>query len=219
MDENVERDTDNSVTQASDSSEQQYSNESLLQTDDNRQVVPKESLLNSPVGNNFDKIHHIIIYELPEKFKTNEMFEFVGFLSVNTESSTNVFDNLENDMENQEQNPPPPLIISRIHCVSWKTILHNNPDVNLDTETVSVLKKELLIILTQLLLGDELAAEYLLYHLISLIYRQTETLVLTKFSIDITNIPPQLLNNYCKELYKFIEMLVPKSRHLPITYI
>ena len=170
MDKNMECDTDNSVTQVSDSSEQQCSNELLLQTDDNQQVIPKESLLNSPVGKFFDKTYHIIIYESPEKFKMNEMFEFVGFLSVNTESCTNVLDNLENDMENQEQNPPP-LIIPRIHCVSWKTILHNNPlipDITLDTERVPVLKKELITILTQLLLGDDLAAEYLLYHLISL---------------------------------------------------
>ena len=171
MDLDMERDTDNRVTQAaSDSSEQQNNNVLLPQTDVNQQIVPNESLLNSPVGKYFDRIYHIIIYESSKKFEINEMFEFVGFLSLNTESCTNVLASLENDMENQEQNPPP-LIIPRIHCVSWKTILHNNPlvpDIPLDTERVPVLKKELLTILTQLLLGDALAAEYLLYHLISL---------------------------------------------------
>lgn len=164
MGENVDVDPDNSNAQASGSSEEQCNNKLTLQSDDDdQQVVPTDNLPNFPLGNNFDKACQILVYEKDNKLKIGEMFEFVGFLSFE-------LDDLEDDVGNAIENRPIP-IIARVHCVTYKKIVHNNPlipGITLDTGRVTFLKQQLLIILTQLLLGDELAAEYLLYHLTTL---------------------------------------------------
>lgn len=98
------------------------------------------------------------------------MVEVVGFLSTDPILSHPSYHNGEddNEMEIQTHNPPPSLV-PRIHCVDFRKITDCNPLVNvydLSTE-METLRKDLHLVLTQLLLGDELAADYLICHLIS----------------------------------------------------
>lgn len=140
----------------------------------NTQASPSVSvnhILNFPLPNGKGQVCHLKIYKDSEKMKLNDLCEFVGFLSLDPILSHESYhnDEFESAMEVQTHNPPPSLV-PRIHCVSWKKLEHNNPladGIQFNQEKMIFLKKELLVVLTQLLLGDQLAAEYLLYHLIS----------------------------------------------------
>lgn len=113
---------------------------------------------------------HLKLYKEPEDIKLNDFCEFVGFVSFDPLLLLEPRDEFENAVETQTHHPPASLV-PRVHCVKWKKLGHNNPLMeNLEgfsPEKMQFLKRELLIVLTQLLLGDSLAAEYLLYHLVS----------------------------------------------------
>lgn len=185
-------------------------------------TVSKEHILNFPLPNQTGKTCHLKIYKNAD-LKLNEMFEFVGFLSIDplTEAVYQEDDEFGNTMERETVHPPSSLV-PRIHCVTCKRLKHNNPLLenesdNIDISKFDMLRKELIIVLTQLLLGDDLAAEYLIFHLLSEIYMRRDFLPLGKFSLNISNIPQMINLDYATELYKFIEMLVPKSYYLPMT--
>ncbi|KAJ3663854.1 hypothetical protein Zmor_008075 [Zophobas morio] len=180
-------------------------------------VVSQEHLLNFPIPDSNGKVCHIKVYQNCDSLKINSVCEFVGFLSVDPSLATHDDDEM-NDVEFQVHNPPPSLV-PRIHCVSFKPLKHNNPLINesMPSERMPVVRKELLILLTQLLCGDELAAEYFIYNLISEVYLRKELMALGKFSLNISN-TPQLENlDYVQELYKFLELMVTKSHYLAMS--
>ncbi|KAJ8925194.1 hypothetical protein NQ315_001380 [Exocentrus adspersus] len=190
------------------------------------QTSSKTYILNFPLPDRIGKACHLKVYKDSSDLKLNDTCEFVGFLDTDplTEAiyqQTDEMDDMENKMEMEVLHPPSSLI-PRIHCVSFKKIKHNNPLLGCESEKmdlyrINFIRKELLIVLTQLLLGDELAAEYLICHLISEVYLRRDLLPLGKFSLNISNIPSLSKLDYVKELYNFIELLMPKSHYLPMT--
>lgn len=137
----------------------------------NQTTVSIDYILNLPLPGSSDRVCHLKIYKDSDDLKLNDLCDFVGFLSLEPLLSHECYHNGEFDnlIEVQTHNPPPSLV-PRIHCVAWKKLMHNNPLVGIQTfphEKMKLLKGELLVVLTQILLGDRLAAEYLLYHLIS----------------------------------------------------
>lgn len=130
-------------------------------------LISKESLLNFPIPDRPGKSCHVKLYDDIESVKLNDMVEVVGFLSVNP-SLAGSEDDDEDAMVVQTHNPPPSLI-PRMHCVHWRRVAYYNPlcDEELGVEEMRYLKKELHILLSQILLGDGVAAEYLIYHLLS----------------------------------------------------
>lgn len=141
-------------------------------------AVSVDHILNFPLPSKSGKVCHIKIYKNPEYFKLNGLYEFVGFLSLDPLLSHENYhqDEFDNIMEVQTHNPPPSLV-PRVHCVDWKKLVHGNPLVEtgrFSRERKKYLSGELLVVLTEVLLGDKLAAEYLLYHLISAVYVSTQ---------------------------------------------
>lgn len=142
-------------------------------TTEKQSLVSKDHILNFPLPSRTGKACQIKIYEKADGVKINDLIEFVGFLSVDpllSQSSQN--EDEINELELQTHNPPPS-IIPRIHCVSWKKMPHSNiliDEANPNEpseEKMKFLKNELHLVLTQLLFGDSFAAEYLIYYLIS----------------------------------------------------
>lgn len=131
-------------------------------------TVSQEHLLNFPLPERSGTACHVKVYEGTDQIHLNSIIEVVGFLSV--EPILMDFDEeFDNQMEIQTHNPPPSLV-PRIHCVKWKKMVHNNPllnQVNLEKEKMANLKKELHVVLTQLFMGDSIAAEYFICYLIS----------------------------------------------------
>jgi hypothetical protein len=69
---------------------------------------------------------------------------------------------------------------------------------------------------TQLLLGDAIAAEYLLAHLMSKIYTRSNGLCLGKFSLNIFGLPKNS-TNFAKKLSTLLQLIMSKSHYLPMT--
>ncbi|XP_050301033.1 mini-chromosome maintenance complex-binding protein [Anthonomus grandis grandis] len=183
-------------------------------------IVSKEHLLNHPLANQESKVCHMRVYKDSKSLKLNDVCDFVGFLSISSVDDENDEDELINQMEFQTHHPPGSLV-PRIHVIHFKPLLHANPllDQNMiiNSSHFATIKKELFILLTQLLLGDTCAAEYLLCNLISEVYLRRELMPLGKFTLNISNVPKLENIEYVHEVYKFLEMMLVKSHYLPLT--
>lgn len=198
-----------------------------LRNNDNKKesksVVSRDHLLNFPIPGREGKSCIVKIYDHSDTFKLNEMAHILGFLSVDPLLTEMNYHNSEHDnqMEIQTHNPPPSLV-PRLHCVLFKKLTYYNPllksipEVTVESEVIVNLFKELNVLLTQLLFGDKLAAEYLICHLISSVYMRKDLMALGKFSLNLSNIP-NTLPSYGEQLYEFLQLLVPKSHYLPMT--
>ncbi|XP_073947563.1 mini-chromosome maintenance complex-binding protein isoform X2 [Choristoneura fumiferana] len=193
-------------------------------------VVSREHLLNFPLPDVASKSCIVKIYTEDDQLKLNEMIEVVGFLSVDPtlsgefqpEKDPLVNPQSENEVEAITLNPPPSLV-PRLHAVHVKKLEHCNPLVEGEFDQNEVLKQansareHLLKALTELLLGDQLAAEYLICHLIACVYLRQETLTLGSCCLNISNMPTRRYPHYAKQLYDIIQQFVTKSYYLPLT--
>lgn len=195
-------------------------------------VLGKEYLLNSPIPERPGKACMIKIYKDFDSYSLNSIVDVVGFLSVDPSlDSTSMEVEFNNVSELQAQHPPPSLI-PRLHAIAVHKLSHANPlldvrfynsssnvqDKSQDEQmnTLSV-QKDLRMLLTLCLMNDDLAADYLLSHLISTIYTRSEMENIGKFSLNICNLPKQVLADYTKKLYEILELLIPASHCLPLT--
>ncbi|KAG6460337.1 mini-chromosome maintenance complex-binding protein [Manduca sexta] len=193
-------------------------------------VVSREHLLNFPLPDMPSKSCIVKIYEEREDLKLNDMIEVIGFLSVDPalsgefqpEKDPLLEPQLETEIESITHNPPPSLV-PRLHAVHVKKLEHCNPLVRESVDQGIILKEanlareHLLKALTELLLGDKLAAEYLICHLIACVYLRQETMNLGQFCLNLSNLPIQKYPDYAKQLYDIIKQFVTKSYYLPLT--
>lgn len=193
-------------------------------------VVSREHLLNFPLPDVASKTCIIKVYEDDENLKINDMIEVVGFLSVDPalsgEFASEKNSILEPDSETEAEiitHNPPPSLVPRLHAVFVKKLDHCNPLIRDSFNQEAVLKDaniardHLLKALSELLLGDKLAAEYLICHLIACVYLRQDTITLGQFCLNISNLPTKKYPNYGKQLYDIIKQFVTKSYYLPLT--
>ncbi|NXF84536.1 MCMBP protein, partial [Sclerurus mexicanus] len=178
------------------------------------------------------------IYESWESFKVNDVLEVYGILSVdpvlsivnNEERDSSALDPMEcmDTAEEQRVHSPPASLVPRIHVILAQKLQHINPLLpaclkeeesktfvsNFMSELSSV-RAELLGFLTHALLGDSLAAEYLILHLISTVYARRDVLPLGKFTVNLSGCPRNSI--FTEHVYRIIQQLVPASHRLQMT--
>ncbi|KAK7868306.1 hypothetical protein R5R35_013891 [Gryllus longicercus] len=140
-------------------------------------------------------------------FVVNDVIEVAGFLSL-----PEIIDEIE-DQELTVHNAKLP----RLHVVACKKLQHSSllPLLSLNpVADFTTSRNDLHFIFSQLLLGDKLAADYLVCHLLSSIYSRTDMMALGQLPLNIINIPKY---NLIKNIYSAIEQLVMKSLFLPLT--
>lgn len=235
---NVDIDSTIGLSEKYDGNKRQRIEEKLSDTFDSTEVghssnavIGMEYHLNSPIPGRPSKACMIKIYSDFEKYKLNTIIDVVGFLSVNpaldaTTMDVDAFDNLN---EVQAQNPPPSLI-PRLHAIAIHCLPHPNPllDERLlsnsencraslaDFSMLSV-GKEFRTFLKLCLFNDNLAAEYLLSHLISTVYCRAESRCLGRFLLNIFNIPQNRLPKYSKQVYDLLDLIIPASHYISMT--
>ncbi|KAM9052515.1 mini-chromosome maintenance complex-binding protein isoform 1-T1 [Megaptera novaeangliae] len=181
------------------------------------------------------------VYEDWDCFKVNDVLELYGILSVDPVLS--ILNNDERDAsslvdpmectdtaEEQRVHSPPASLVPRIHVVLAQKLQHINPllpaclnkeesktckFVSSFMSELSPVRAELLGFLTHALLGDSLAAEYLILHLISTVYTRRDVLPLGKFTVNLSGCPRN--STFTEHLYRIIQHLVPASFHLQMT--
>ena len=170
-----------------------------------------------------------------ENFSVNEVVEFVGIVSLDPslsqaplEGSDEMFSEFQKQ-ENEVRNPPASLV-PRIHVLHYIKVVHANPllhaekncfdqylrnNLNSIQQEAITCRQQLHSMLSKVLLGDTLAADYLICNLISRIYHRRDVLCLGKFSLNLFNISTH--SNYTKRLSTILQLLVTKSHYLPLT--
>lgn len=145
----------------------------------NEDAAPKglsaEYHLNSPIAERPSKACMVKVYSDLDNHTLNSVVDIIGFLSVDPAMDISTADvEMNEDIDGILAANPPPSLIPRIHAIAVRRLKHLNPLLdtslhNFEDHQLSfdVVYKDLLIVLTQCLFGDTLAAEYLLAHLIS----------------------------------------------------
>uniref|UniRef100_G1NFW4 Mini-chromosome maintenance complex-binding protein n=1 Tax=Meleagris gallopavo TaxID=9103 RepID=G1NFW4_MELGA len=178
------------------------------------------------------------VYESWDTFKVNDVLEVYGILSVdpvlsivnNEERDSSTLDPMEcmDTAEEQRVHSPPSSLVPRIHVILAHKLQHLNPllpaclneeesktFVSNFMSELSPVRAELLGFLTHALLGDSLAAEYLILHLISTVYARRDVLPLGKFTVNLSGCPRNSI--FTEHIYRIIQQLVPASYRLQMT--
>ncbi|XP_042357598.1 mini-chromosome maintenance complex-binding protein [Plectropomus leopardus] len=175
------------------------------------------------------------VYEDWDSFKLNDTLEVFGILSVSPalsaladekDVSSALLDPAEcmETAEEQRVHSPPASLVPRLHMLYARPMPHNNPllpSATLEDNSaflsstlseMAAVRAELLTYFTHILLGDALAAEYLILHLISNVYTRRDVLPLGKFTLNLSGCPA--VASYTERLYQIIQQLVPSSYYL-----
>lgn len=160
------------------------------------------------------------VYDSDPALALNDVIEVVGFLSVDPGLCA-----MSEEMEDEgaQLHNKPGSLVPRLHAVSVRKLQHNNPllELTLHSSTDEVLglaklgRQDLHLVLSQVLLGDHLAASYFLCHLISSVFQRSDLLALGQLSLNISNVVSG--NGYTEKLYAVLRQLVTKSHYLPLT--
>ncbi|XP_074502870.1 mini-chromosome maintenance complex-binding protein isoform X1 [Sebastes fasciatus] len=175
------------------------------------------------------------VYEDWDGFKLNDTLEVFGILSVSPalsaladekDASSSLLDPTEcmEMAEEQRVHCPPASLVPRLHVLYAKPLPHNNPvlpSASLEDNStflsstlseMAAVRAELLTYFTHILLGDALAAEYLILNLISNVYSRRDVLPLGKFTLNLSGCPT--VASYTERFYQIIQQLVPSSYYL-----
>ncbi|XP_040217398.1 mini-chromosome maintenance complex-binding protein isoform X1 [Rana temporaria] len=196
--------------------------------------------LNFPLPDEKGPACLVKVYENWDNFKVNDVLEVFGVLLVepclsvineDRDPLSACFDPADSmdTLEEQRVHSPPTSLVPRIHAIIVQKLHHNNPLIpssvcetdeskqclaSFMAELCSV-RSELLGFLTHALLGDGLAAEYLIFHLISNVYARRDVLPLGKFTLNLSGCPRNGM--FTQHLHRVVQQLVPTSYYLRMT--
>ncbi|XP_062557776.1 mini-chromosome maintenance complex-binding protein [Armigeres subalbatus] len=204
--------------------QQPCSSKTTLNSGKGSKFLSAEYLLNSPIPDRPSKASLVKLYSNYDDCSLNSLVDVVGFLSVDPalDGSTDQVEEFEDEMSEHQATNPPPSLIPRIHAISFQELRHLNPLLEPYCESTSSpeandIWKDIQNLLTQCLFEDKVAADYLLCHLISTVYVRNEIESLGHFSLNLSNIPSEVLPDYTKGLYEIMELLLPASHYFPMT--
>lgn len=181
-----------------------------------------QHFLNSPIADRPGNACIAKFYGDTANISLNSVVEVIGFISLDANlcGSNRQSDEFENFDEVCTMNPPPSLI-PRIHVITYRSLKHLNPllydepdlfDSSSQQDCLRILRTAF----TQCLFGDEIAADFLLCHLISTVYIRNEE-TLGQFAINITNFPDINLSAYIQDLYGILADCLPASHYFQVT--
>merc|ERR1712168_595495 len=160
--------------------------------------------------------------------KLNDMLKVYGIFSIDT-SSANLNNNDSDILDEmslieQKFHNPPPSLVPRLHAVYINKLQHNNPllqscKIKNITEDIEIeicsIREDFLIFLSQMMLGDRLAGELLLCHLLSSVYARRDFLPIGNFSLNLVNCPKN--KGFVNKFYEILQNLVTNSQYIPLT--
>lgn len=164
-----------------------------------------------------EKSYLLKVYDSTE-IKLNEIIEVIGFLF-----PTNAIRNNDEEPMDEDGSMTANLPSFTIHAVLFKELNHNNPIILHEIEdaqhSLEEIRQDLLKMFTQLLFGDELAANYMIFHMISCVYSRVNEEALGKFALNLIthSIPNDIMDEYSRKIYGLMETLVPNSLYFPLT--
>lgn len=178
-------------------------------------ILSEEHILNFPIPIDGGKVCIVKTYD-GATLKLNQIIDIIGFISL--DPMLNTINCSEDEMNEVHTHNPPVSLVPRLHAIKLITLakseIVNAPEI---ISKAQLIRSDLHIILSQLLFGDHLAADYLICHLLSTIYMRRDYFCLGAFPLNITNFPASRLKTFPKEFYNFLILLVKKSHFLEVT--
>ncbi|KAJ1384726.1 Mini-chromosome maintenance complex-binding protein [Sesbania bispinosa] len=164
------------------------------------------------------------IYDSPEsELKLNDIFEFVGIVTSDPELQE---DNEDSDLSNGFCEDPlhhfPPNKVPRFHCfihrkLAVQDFLQNNPIVEPKPDLVKSIREALLRHLSAVLGNDDVAAHFMLLHLLSKVHARVDALAVGKLSVNFTCFSKETVSIFGNQLNLAVKNLVPFSHCIPLT--
>ncbi|GAU24472.1 hypothetical protein TSUD_319490 [Trifolium subterraneum] len=164
------------------------------------------------------------IYDAPEsELKLNDIFEFVGILTSDPELQE---DNADSDLSNGFGEDPlhhfPPNKVPRLHCLMHRKLsvldfLKNKPVIEPKPDLVKGIREALLRHLSAVLGNDDVAAHFMLLHLLSKVQARVDALAVGKFSVNFTCFSKETASVFGKQLNIAVKNLVPFTHCIPLT--
>jgi len=171
--------------------------------------------LNLPLPASHGKASIVKLYDVKDgDIKLNDVIEVVGIVSLDPNLAVPDVD----DEMGSSPSLPPPSLVPRLHALTFTHLSHNNPllpSLPPFPPVNEVARVELLHILTTCMLGDKLAADYLLLHLISKVYLRRDVLVLGKLSLNLHNMTTH--EEWPKRLATLLSLFTTNSHYLPLS--
>merc|ERR1719471_1246987 len=212
----METETEAAATNSSEAFKKQKAENNSVKT---TKASDSHKSLNLPVASAHGKGCIVKLYDVADgDIKMQDLVEFIGVVSLDpgmaAEDETG-----EDDMMTMTTNPsmPPPSMVPRLHVLSLTKMTHNNPLLPLTSVpgAEEVARVELHTLLTSCLLGDRLAADYLLLHLLSRVYSRKDVLVLGKMSVNLHNMTSH--EDWPRRLSTILSLVTTNSHYLPLT--
>jgi len=178
-------------------------------------VGTQKPTLNLPLPAPHGKASIVKLYDVKDNdIKLNDVIEVVGIVSLDPNLAVPDVD----DEMGSSPTLPPPSLVPRLHALTFTHLSHNNPllpSLPPFPPVNEVARVELLHILTTCMLGDKLAADYLLLHLISKVYLRRDVLVLGKLSLNLHNMTTH--EEWPKRLATLLSLFTTNSHYLPLS--
>lgn len=165
------------------------------------------------------------IYDSPESdLKLNDVFEFVGILTFDSEvtSDKDDADEFSNDFCEDVLTHLPPSKIPRLHCLIHKKLaIHDliccSPMVEMKLDLVRSIREALLGHLTTVLGGDGTAAHFMLLHLLSRVHPRVDNVAVGKLSLNLTCFSKESASVFGNQLGFAIKNVLPFTHCIPLT--
>ncbi|KAF3433282.1 hypothetical protein FNV43_RR24384 [Rhamnella rubrinervis] len=165
------------------------------------------------------------IYDSPESdLKLNEVFEFVGVLTLDSEFQVDKdeYDEFSNGFGEDALVHFPPNKVPRLHCLIHRKLavhdlLQHSPMMEPKPDLVKGIREALLRHLTAVLGNDDLAAHFMLFHLLSRVNSRVDTVAVGKLSLNLTRFSKESVSVFGTQLSLAIKNLLPFTHCLPLT--
>ncbi|XP_052182221.1 mini-chromosome maintenance complex-binding protein isoform X1 [Diospyros lotus] len=165
------------------------------------------------------------VYDSPEAdLKLNDVFEFVGVLTFDSENSGDRDDSNEftSCFSEDELAHLPPSKVPRLHCVVHRKLalhdfLFSTHVMEHKSNLVRTIRGNLLGHLTAVLGNDGLAAHFFLLHLLSRVHARVDTLAVGKLSLNLTGFSKESASVFGNRLNSLVKNLVPFTHCISLT--
>ncbi|XP_031282616.1 mini-chromosome maintenance complex-binding protein-like [Pistacia vera] len=165
------------------------------------------------------------IYDCPEnELKLNDVFEFVGVLTLNSDVSVDKDDNNEfsNGFFEDELVHSPPDKVPHLHCLIHRKLdvhdfLQTSPMMEPKPHLVKEIRESLLRHLTATLGNDGIAAHFMLLHLLSKVHARADNFAVGKLSLNLTCLSKESVSVFGNQLRLAFQNVLPFTHYVPLT--
>ncbi|KAK3004499.1 hypothetical protein RJ639_018762 [Escallonia herrerae] len=166
------------------------------------------------------------IYDSPDSdLKLNDVFEFVGVLTLDPEltvSKDDSSDELTNGFCEDALSHLPSSKVPRLHCIIHRKLaVHDflpcSTDMEPKSDLVKGIREALLGHLTTVLGNDGVAANFMLLHLLSRVHTRVDTVAVGKLSLNFTCFSKESMYVFGNRIKLAVQNFLPFTHFLPLT--